>query len=125
MPNGTAIKVSDVRATYQDLVDEWRKHRPGSVMDAVLCEWEPFYDPPVNRSYLNIIGHSHDHKYSSLVTGGVYMNLGSWCSEEAHFAKTWLEGAGQNNEILCGELFRWTPGIGAESASTRTRLATQ
>jgi UDP-2,3-diacylglucosamine pyrophosphatase LpxH len=123
MPNGSTVEVSDVRATYQNLIAEWNQHK-GNAMEAVLCEWDPFYDLPVNKPYLNINGHSHDHKYSSLITGGVYANLGSWCARDAHFAKTWLENAGQVNETLRAELFKWEPGVGAQSASTRASILT-
>jgi len=125
MPDGSARKVGEVRATYQDLVHEWGEAHGGYVMNAVLAEWDPFYDLPVSKRYLNIIGHSHEHKYSSLVTGGVYLNLGSWCGNEAHFAKSWLENAGESNEVVRAQLFRWDPVAGPQSASTRAILPTK
>jgi UDP-2,3-diacylglucosamine pyrophosphatase LpxH len=124
MPDGNSLEVGVVRVTYQNLVDEWKAHRPGKVMDAVLAEWDPFYALPVGKNYLHIRGHSHVRSYGALGAGGVYMNIGSWCSPEASFAKTWIENPGEPNEVLRAELFQWDPAAGAISKSTRAIVPT-
>jgi UDP-2,3-diacylglucosamine pyrophosphatase LpxH len=124
MPDGGSREVSEIRETYKHLLGEWVEHRPGSWQSALLRECDPFYDLEVGTPHLFIAGHSHDHLCAQHASYGAYLNLGAWCGKEAHFARTWLENAGEANELLCGELFRWDSSTGVHSASTRVRIPT-
>jgi UDP-2,3-diacylglucosamine pyrophosphatase LpxH len=116
MPDGSTIAVGKVRADYQDLVSEWRKHRTTSVARALLCEADPYHDVPTGF-HLNIAGHSHAAK---VIEGHGYINLGSWCGKDAYFGKTWLEYAGHADELLCGALYKWENGVSTQFGKTVT-----
>lgn len=124
MPDGSTIEVGNVRETYQNLVNEWNEHRSTSAVTAVMCEWDPYNALEPGKPHLNIMGHSHDRRFSYGDAFGMYLNLGAWCDGKAHYAKTWIENPGRSNEILCGQLYRWTSG-GAEAVSPHAGVPTK
>ena len=110
MPDGSARNLAEIRATYQNLVAEWDSAR-GNAMEAVLCEWEPFQGLDNGKPYINIFGHSHD-RYNAPIhaTGGRYVNVGSWCGKQAHYATTWIEQVA-GKPTMNVRLSRWEPDI--------------
>ncbi|HEU4732710.1 MAG TPA: hypothetical protein VFT22_32665, partial [Kofleriaceae bacterium] len=118
MPDGEARKVSEIRAAYRNLLGEWNERRKPRWQSALLCEYDPFYDHGVGTPHLYIAGHSHDRVYTYHASYGTYMNLGAWCGSRAYFGKTWLENAGERDEVLCGRLYEWSSETGETAAST-------
>ncbi|HET7504109.1 MAG TPA: hypothetical protein VFK02_23975 [Kofleriaceae bacterium] len=118
MPDGSERNVSDLRATYQNLLGEWNERRKSRWQSALLCEYDPFYDHGVGTPHLYIAGHSHDRVYTYHASYGTYMNLGAWCGSKAYFGKTWIENADERTETLCGRLYEWSSETGEHAAST-------
>lgn len=116
LPDGQTVAVSELRTRYENLVDEWRKHRSTSVARALLCESDPYHDVPTEL-HLNIAGHSHDAKVKPELR---YINVGSWCGKDAFFGKTWLQHAGLLGERLCGALYKWDHGVASQIGETVT-----
>jgi hypothetical protein len=116
MPDGQTVAVSELRTRYENLIDEWRKHRSTSVARALLCESDPYHDVPTEL-HLNIAGHSHDAKVKPALR---YINVGSWCGKDAYFGKTWLQHAGLLDERLCGALYKWDNGVARQIGETVT-----
>lgn len=125
MPDGSTVLVGNVRETYQNLVAEWNEHRPTDAFTAVLCEWDPYYALPVGTRHVNVVGHSHDRKFAWADAYGMYLNLGAWCGEKAHFGKTWLEDAGSSRECMWGQVCRWDPETGVQSCSPKAGIPTK
>jgi len=125
MPDGSTVLVGNVRETYGNLVAEWNEHRPTNAFTAIMCEWDPYYALPVGTPHVNIVGHSHDRKFAWADAFGMYLNLGAWCGEKAHFARTWLEDAGGPHEQMWGQLYRWDPDTGAQACSPKAGIPTK
>ncbi|HEX8112561.1 MAG TPA: hypothetical protein VF516_32750 [Kofleriaceae bacterium] len=114
LPDGRTITVGAVRKEYENLVAEWRRNRSISVARALLCESDPYHDVPTGL-HLNIAGHSHEAKVKPELR---YINLGSWCGQDAYFGKTWLVHAERLNETLCGALYKWDNGVVTQVGET-------
>lgn len=93
MPDGNYVPLSGIRVMFDNLPALW-KAAGGDVATAVMTEWDPWYDLPVGKPHLNIVGHSHLAMLSRGDAFGAYLNTGAWCSttDTATYVQCWDEG---------------------------------
>jgi hypothetical protein len=112
MPDGTVMPVSKLRTMFDGLPDAW-KAAGGDVATAVMTEWDPWYDLPIGKPHLNIVGHSHLAMSSRGDAFGAYLNTGAWCSttNEATFVRAWDEGTTR----MAAQIVHWDSTANAPS----------
>ncbi|MEZ4404476.1 MAG: hypothetical protein R3B06_30935 [Kofleriaceae bacterium] len=101
--DGSSVAVGDVRAMYADLFDEWNRAGRNAAVEAVACEWDPWYGLPFAVDTLAIAGHSHLRTFSFVPDARrLYMNLGTWTRGTPCFAVTWTDP-----RHTWGALYKW------------------
>ena len=117
LPGGGSIELAEARAQYAGLTDAWR----GVVARAIECEWDPWYDLPIDRPHIHVVGHSHKALETSNPAFGYYLNTGTWVSESpATFVESWEE-----DDDVCARVCSWDGGVSALSTTVRVRRPSQ
>lgn len=110
MPDGSRVSLSVVRTWFHHLRRDWKAAHRGNWLDAVACEYDPFYGLDRGPRMLCIAGHTHD-RYVAMLSSpeSRYVNVGSWCDEEASYATLVVEN--DRIEPTRAHLATWGPSI--------------